>query len=63
MKKRKDLDLKQNLVDAVIEHLKEDVRHGDITILDELLKFIPNKNLVQALPEEEWTKFPEIKVK
>lgn len=56
-------DRQQLIVDTVIESLKEDMKHGDYTVLDELLKFIPLTNLVQALPEEEWTKFPEVKLK
>lgn len=45
---------KQKLVDDVIEDLKKSLAQGDYTVLDELLKFIPSKNLVQALPEEKW---------
>jgi len=53
---------KQKLVDDVIEDLKESLVQGDYTVLDELLKFIPTKNLVQALPEEKWGDYPiEIK--
>jgi hypothetical protein len=54
---------KQLIVDEVIESLKEDFRCGDYTVLDELLKFIPTKNLVQSLSEETWEKFPEFKLK
>ena len=49
---------KQELVDVVIEKLKEDFESGDITVLDELLKFVKSTNLVQALPEEMWGMFP-----
>jgi hypothetical protein len=52
----------QELVDEVLEQIKKDALHGDYTVLDELLKFIPLRNLLQALPEEDWKKFPEIKV-
>jgi len=53
---------KQKLVDDVIEDLKESLVSGDFTVLDELLKFIPSKNLIQALPEEKWGDYPiEIK--
>lgn len=52
---------KQQLVDAVIKDLKKGFKVGDYTVLDELLKFIPAKNLVQALPEEQWTDFKDIK--
>jgi hypothetical protein len=53
---------KQKLVDDVIDDLKEQFKHGDYTVLDELLRFIPSKNLIQALPEEKWKNYPiEIK--
>ncbi len=48
---------KQILVDAVIEDLKKGFEHGDYTVLDELLHMIPEKNLIQALPEERWQEF------
>lgn len=48
---------KQQLIDAVIEDLKKGFEYGDYTVLDELLHFIPRKNLIQALPEEEWEKY------
>lgn len=53
---------KQVIVDDVIEELKKDASIGDYTILDELLKMIPVKNLIQALPEEVWEKY-NIKIK
>ena len=56
-------ECKQELVDAVIESLKKDFAVGDYTVLDELLKFIPDKNLVQSLPEEQFKNFPKIKLK
>lgn len=52
---------KQKLIDAVIEDLKENsFKHEDYTVLDELLSFIPVKNLIQALPEEQWDKYLKI---
>jgi len=53
---------KETIVDDVIESLKEDMAHGDYTVLDELLKMIPDKNLIQALSEEQWSKYSEIKL-
>lgn len=53
----------QLIVDTVIESLKNDMKHGDYTVLDELLKFIPLTNLVQSLDESVWKKFPEVKLK
>ena len=48
---------KEQLIDAVIEHLREDILAGDVTVLEELLGFIEKDKLVQALPEEEWQEF------
>ncbi|HWY34507.1 MAG TPA: hypothetical protein VNX68_07665 [Nitrosopumilaceae archaeon] len=53
---------RQQLTDAVIHQIKRDAECGDTTVLDDLLKFIPEENLVQALPEEEWKDFPEVDV-
>ena len=47
----------QKLVNAVIEDLKRGFTVGDYTVLEELLFFIPKKNLIQALPEEDWKKY------
>jgi hypothetical protein len=49
--KDKEEDTKQVLVDKVIEQIKEDVRLGDLTAVDELLKFVPEQNLKAYLPE------------
>ena len=40
---------KQALVDATIEDIKKDISMGDETAIDELLKYIPNKNLIGYL--------------
>ena len=53
---------KQKLVDDVLEEIKKDASIGDYTVLDELLKKIPAKTLIQSLPEEEWEKY-KIKIK
>lgn len=53
---------KEQIVDAVIDKLKEDFASGDYTVLDDLLKMIPNNNLVQALEESQWKIFPEVKI-
>ncbi len=51
-------DRKQELVDAVLEELKKDLAQGDFTVIDELLKFIPTRNLIMSLPEEKWADYP-----
>lgn len=52
---------RQVLIDVVIEDLKNGFAHGDYTVLDELLSMLPTKNLIQALPEERWKQFDELK--
>ena len=47
---------KQILVDAVIDELRKNFEQGDYTVLDELLHLIPRGTLINALPEEEWSK-------
>ena len=47
----KPTDADQPLVDEVIEQIKKDIRDGDLTVLDELLKFIPVEYLRGSLPE------------
>ena len=55
---------KQALVDKVIDDLKSDFESGDYTVLDELLKFIPCKNLMLSLKnEEEYRDYPSDFVK
>jgi len=44
-----DLLPKQALVDAAIEDIKADIAVHDETAIDELLKYIPNKNLIGYL--------------
>lgn len=47
----KPTDADQPLVDQVIEQIKKDINDGDLTVLDELLKFIPIEYLRGSLPE------------
>jgi hypothetical protein len=53
---------KQSLIDKLLVQIRDDMNagqnQGDVTVLDELLKFIPCKNLMKALPEEEWKQYP-----
>jgi len=47
---------KQKLVDKVIEQIKKDIADGDVTAIDELLKFCPVENLRGYLSEIEFIK-------
>ena len=42
----------QKLIDNVLELIVEDVGRGDLTAIEELLKFTPRKNLEAFLKEE-----------
>jgi hypothetical protein len=46
-----------NLIERVVEEIKNDLFHGDVTALEELLSFVPRENLLGYLPEEEWEKY------
>lgn len=41
----------QPLIDQVIEKIKKDIEDGDVTAIDELLKFVPIEYLKGYLPE------------
>lgn len=61
--KNEQAERKEKVADDVLEQVKADAVHGDYEVLYELLaKFVPIKNLIQALPEEKWKDYPiEIK--
>jgi hypothetical protein len=42
---------KQEIVDEILENIKKDVADGDMTAIEELLKFLPIENLKNYLPE------------
>ena len=48
---------KDRLVDLVIEQIKEDFAMGDETAIDELLKFVPDENLIGFLPDEDQPRY------
>ena len=47
-----DKRTKPNLIDKVIEQIKDDLSHGDTSALAELLGFVPQENLSAYLPEK-----------
>jgi hypothetical protein len=53
-------ELKQKLIEAVVEQIKMDIGMGDVEAIEELLRFCPTKNLVSYLPEEDWEQFFEL---
>ncbi len=46
-----------NLIERVIELIKNDIECGDVTALYELLESTPTENLISYLPEEEWENY------
>jgi hypothetical protein len=42
------------LIDAVLEQIKKDVAEGDMTSVEELLRYTPEVALLGYLPEEQW---------
>jgi hypothetical protein len=54
------IELKDKLIDRVIEHIKKDIEYSDTTAIEALLTFCPTNNLVSYLPEEEWAEFEQL---
>lgn len=54
IKEVKDIQkkIKQELIDRTLERIKKDIADGDLTAIDELLKFCPAENLKGYLCEE-----------
>lgn len=50
-------DLKQDLINQVIDHIKIDIYEGDTTVLEEIFKAVPTSVLLHSLPEEQWDVF------
>lgn len=50
---------KDRLVDEAIERIKKDIEVGDVTAIDELLRFVPDDNLVGFLAEGDEKKYHE----
>jgi len=47
----------KELIDAVIDQILKDVNDGDTTAVWVLLSNMPYDELLQFLPEEEWSKY------
>lgn len=48
-----------NLIDSVIEELKENFYKNDYTVLEEILGLVPRHYLIQVLSEENLKKYLE----
>ena len=53
---------KQELIERVVEQIKDDLNTYGTEAIEELLGFCPTKNLVGYLPEEEWDKYFELEL-
>ena len=53
---------KQELIERVVEQIKDDLNNYGVEAIEELLSFCPTKNLVGYLPEEEWEKYFELEL-
>lgn len=52
---------KQQLIDRVLECIEDDCKHGDLTVLEELLKMLPANKLIGSLDEREWIIYDKVK--
>jgi len=50
-------EMKQQLIDEVINELIKDVNNGDLTVLEEILFSVPDQTLIHSLSEERWSEF------
>jgi hypothetical protein len=48
----KGRSMNQKLIDKAIEQIKKDVESGDLTAIDELLKYVPTQKLEAFLSED-----------
>ena len=49
----------QKLIDAVVEQIRSDVKQGDLTAVEELIKTLPYDRMLQFLPEDQWINHPK----
>lgn len=54
-------ELKQKLIEEVVEEIEQCLKHGYKEALEELLSFTPVENLIGYLPEERWEKYRSLK--
>ena len=54
---------KQALIDAVIKMVAGQIQQNDLFLIEAILRSVPVKQLLLSLPKEQWSDFPEIKIK
>jgi hypothetical protein len=52
---------KEDLIEIVVQQIRQDVHCGEYEALEELLGFMPNVNLIEYLPEEDWRQFKHLR--
>lgn len=52
-------ELQERLFTAVLEQISTDVSNGEVGAIEELLRYTPIKDLIEFLPEEDWSKFKQ----
>lgn len=52
-------DENEELIDAVLEQIREDISKGDLTAIEELIETLNFNALLNFLPEEKQAKFLE----
>jgi hypothetical protein len=52
---------KQDLIEMALKQIELDVHCGDVEAIEELLGFLPNVNLIEYLPEDEWKQFKHLR--
>ena len=57
----KNLKDKQDLIEIVMDQIRQDVHCGESEAIEELLGFMPNVNLIEYLPEEDWKQFKHLR--
>lgn len=59
--KMKSPKSKQDLIEKVVEQVKEDIHCGYYESLEGLLAFLSADNLIEYLPEEDWKQFKHLR--
>ena len=52
---------KQDLIELVVQQIRQDVHCGEVEAIEELLTFLPIVNLIEYLPEEDWKQFKHLR--
>ena len=52
---------KEDLIETVYKQIQLDIHCGKVEAIEELLGFLPNVNLIEYLPEEDWKQFKHLR--